>query len=102
MEMAAAHGIEVHYRPGGLSRASAFHRPEAYPAEFLMDAPAGKIFRSSGCHSDNSLCHDMATDGTKTHWGRAYMGLKAIIEMGFDDCLDRPNCDICDEPESGW
>lgn len=102
MALAALHGLEVKYRAGGISCPSAFSGKEPYPAEIELTPPQGKIFRSSGCHCDNSLCHRLEEDGTKTNWNRAYAGLQAIIAQGFEDCPDRPDCDICDEPENGW
>lgn len=102
MALAALYGIEVDYRAGGVSRASSFHGKEPYPAEIRLGAPKGKILCSSGCHSDYSLCHRLEEDGTKTNWNRAYAGLQAIVAQGFEDCSDRPDCDICDEPENGW
>lgn len=102
ISLADAHGIAVEYTAGGIARATAYKGKEPYAAEILLDAPRGKIFMSSGCHSDNSLCHDLEVDGTKTNWPGAYKGLQAIIALGLEDCPDRPSCDICDEPEEGW
>jgi hypothetical protein len=95
--LAEEHGIEVEYRAGGVSRATAWSPSEKYAAEILLDAPKGKIFESSGCHCDNSLCHDVETDGTKTNWRRSIEGLKAIIAMGLADCPDGAECDICND-----
>lgn len=97
MALAESHGIEVEYHPGGTSRATAFADREKYAAEFMLDAPHGKVFASSGCHCDGSLSHDVAHDGTRTDWRRAVAGLRAVIAAGLLDCPDRPDCDQCDE-----
>lgn len=95
MKLADAHGIEVEYMPGGTSRATPWRPSEKYAAEILLDAPNGKIFLSSGCHCDNSLCHDIETDGTRTDWNRSLLALEEIIRLGLANCPDMPDCDIC-------
>jgi hypothetical protein len=99
MALAEAHGIEVEYHPGGISRPSPLQPREPYAAEILLDAPQGKIFQSSGCHCDNSLCHDLETYGTRTNWKDAIAGLAEIIKLGLTDCPDLPDCDICNPDE---
>lgn len=90
--LAARHGIEVEYHPGRLLDGY------MHAAEFMLDAPPGKVFVSSGCHCDGSLSHHPSIDGTRTNWHRAHAGLTAIISDGFRECPDGPDCDICNPP----
>lgn len=99
MALAEAHGIGVEYHPGGTSRATAFQGRERYAADFMLDAPHGKVFAANDCHCDGSLSHDLDHDGTRTDWRRAIAGLRAVIALGLKDCPDRPECDQCDAHE---
>jgi hypothetical protein len=94
-ELAATLGVSVEYLPGGTVRG------ERRAAEFMVDAPQGKVFTTSGCHCDGSLSHSVEEDGTRTNWTRAANGLREIA-ASVQDCPDGPGCDIChpdEEPE---
>lgn len=88
-DLAAAHGIEVDYTPGGVGRG--FDKT-AYPYHIMLDAPAGKIFSSTGLHCDGSIQGSEGT--TKTDWKEAVSNLKELIAGGIEACQD-PDCDVC-------
>lgn len=61
--------------------------------------PKGKIFVTSGCHTDCSF-HDLVTySGKSMDWKLCYDNLKKIVELGFYDCEDHLNgeCEYCNE-----
>lgn len=85
---ADACGIEYTYERGFM------HPRTGAPVAFsiMLDAPEGKVFCSSGCHCDASIRGDDGT--TRTDWAQALRALRAIVELGVEDC-DDPACDIC-------
>lgn len=96
--LAASAGIEYEYHAGGTIKTGP-QRGEPYAAEIILDAPPGKVFVSSGCHTDGSLCHTLEREGTRTNWSGAHRGLSAIVACGFTDCPDGDKCDICNPTE---
>lgn len=76
MAVAEAAGVAVDYTPGGRDRWSG----ESYPFYIMLDAPEGKLFRSSGCHCDGSIQGDEGT--TRTDWRRALSDLREILGHG--------------------
>lgn len=55
--------------------------------EFYLEAPEGKIFRSSGCEIDCGITGHgcINTKNNKFDWGQSYNDLVQIIAAGFGD-----------------
>lgn len=93
MTLAAEAKIEVDYT-AGRKRHPRTGEPVAY--ELTLDAPAGQLFISSGCHSDCSL---MGQPGqTSPDWRCLRVELRCILALGFVPCRD-VDCEICHAEE---
>jgi hypothetical protein len=82
-KIASQNDVEVEYEPKART---------GEPAIINIYSPIGKVFCTSGCHSDCSI-QDL-TDNGSVDWLKATESLKAILQLGFYDCLD-PDCDFC-------
>lgn len=104
LALAAAAAIDVTYTAG---RARHPRTGEPVPYELMLDAPAGKVFNSSGCHCDGSLMpwsEDGNTVQITPNWDDLAGFLRHIISAGFSDC-DETECDTCgsaDERDDGY
>lgn len=80
-------GIEIEYT-AGRKRHPRTGEPVAY--ELTLDAPAGQLFISSGCH-----CDFMGQPGeTSPDWQHLRGSLRHIIALGFVPCRNE-RCAIC-------
>lgn len=61
--------------------------------QIILDSPAGKVFKASGCHVDCSLHGNGFRRGT-IDWKQTYADAMEVIGNGFYDC-DDPECDHC-------
>lgn len=77
LSLAAQHGIEVEYSPGGLSG--------CYQLE--LTAPEGQVFRSSSSMFECSMM-GWDSDGKHAPWDQLLPELRAIIAAGFDSDND--------------
>lgn len=83
---AQAHGCELEIDTSG------------YAVEIAMTAPRGKLFKSSGCHTECGLHGHGNLPGFKPDWNQTRKDMLRVIADGFDDCTD-PGCEFCSETE---
>ncbi len=84
MKIAADAGIEVLPVENGI-----VHPRTGETLNYIvpLDAPAGKLFSATGCHSDCG-CQGLPPNGRGVNWNEAIGFLQDLISNGFEDCTD--------------
>ena len=90
MKLAESAGIVV-----SAEEPAAIVRREKLPYLIPLDAPKGKVFAGTFCHSDCG-CQGDPKSGKGVNWVEALDYLNGLIAQGFEDCED-PDCDMCHE-----
>jgi hypothetical protein len=61
--------------------------------QIILDAPAGKILRESGCHCSAAI-HGNGFHVGETDWSKTAADIERITRMGFEDCTEE-DCETC-------